>query len=184
MKSKNDLKIGDRVKVVSVPNSFITENIKIKVGMMGTVKDLTEAYVGIEFDKYIDGHHGNWKGKYGYCWWVEYECLEKIEEADTETKEERMDTDKEKEMVNHPSHYTSGKVECIDAIESATGDLTGIEAVCTANIIKYVWRWKLKNGIEDLEKASWYLNKLIEKKKDDKYKDEIRKSSIFKNNAL
>lgn len=87
------------------------------------------------------------------------------------------------EMINHPVHYTSGKVECIDAIESATCDLTGIEAVCTANIIKYVWRWKLKNGIEDLEKASWYLHKLIEKKKDDKYKDEIRKSSIFKNNA-
>lgn len=188
MKSKNDLKIGDRVKVVSVPNSFTTENIKIKVGMMGTVKDLTEAYVGIEFDKYIDGHHGNWKGKYGYCWWVEYECLEKIgekreeENTEEEIKEERTNTDKE--MINHPRHYTIGKVECIDAIESATCDLTGIEAVCTANIIKYVWRWKLKNGIEDLEKASWYLNKLIEKKKDDKYKDEIRKSSIFKNNAL
>lgn len=87
------------------------------------------------------------------------------------------------EMINHPVHYTAGKVECIDAIESATCDLTGIEAVCTANIIKYVWRWKLKNGVEDLEKASWYLQKLIEKKKDDKYKDEICKSSIFKNNA-
>lgn len=87
------------------------------------------------------------------------------------------------EMINHPVHYTHGKVECIDAIESATCDLTGIEAVCTANIIKYVWRWKLKNGVEDLEKASWYLNKLIEKKKDDKYKNEIRKSSIFENNA-
>ena len=77
-----------------------------------------------------------------------------------------MNTDKE--MVNHPSHYTSGKVECIDAIESATGDLTGIEAVCTANIIKYVWRWKLKNGVEDLEKASWYLHKLIEQAKGEK----------------
>lgn len=82
---------------------------------------------------------------------------------DTKAKAEKMNTDKE--MVNHPSHYTSGKVECIDAIESATGDLTGIEAVCTANIIKYVWRWKLKNGVEDLEKASWYLNKLIKEVK-------------------
>lgn len=182
MKSKNDLKIGDRVKVVSVPNSFITENIKIKVGMMGTVKGLTVITVGVEFDDYVSGHHGNWKGKYGYCWWVEYECLEKIDETNTETKAERMSTDKE--MINHPVHYTHGKIECIDAIESATCDLTGVEAVCTGNVIKYVWRWKLKNGIEDLEKASWYLNKLIEKKKDDKYKDEIRKSSIFKNNAL
>ena len=85
---------------------------------------------------------------------------------DTKAKVEKMNTDKE--MVNHPSHYTSGKVECIDAIESATCDLTGIEAVCTANIIKYVWRWKLKNGVEDLEKASWYLHKLIEQAKGEK----------------
>ncbi|MNJ52613.1 hypothetical protein D3C77_479580 [compost metagenome] len=64
--------------------------------------------------------------------------------------------------VNHPNHYTAGKVECIDAIEAATSDLKGIEAVCTANIIKYVWRWKRKNGLEDLKKAHWYLNKLIQ----------------------
>lgn len=86
-----------------------------------------------------------------------------MKEMDTKAKVEKMNIDKE--MVNHPLHYTSGKVECIDAIESATGDLTGIEAVCTANIIKYVWRWKLKNGVEDLEKASWYLNKLIKEVK-------------------
>jgi len=64
--------------------------------------------------------------------------------------------------VNHPSHYTSGKVECIDAIESATQGLESIEAVCTGNVIKYIWRWKQKNGIEDLKKAEWYLNRLIQ----------------------
>ena len=183
MKSKNDFKIGDRVKVISLPDSLETENSKIKIGMTGTVKNLVKHNIGIEFDDYVGGHNGGWAGKQGHCWYIEYYHLEKIGETDTkEAKEEKMNTDKE--MVNHPSHYTSGKVECIDAIESATGDLTGIEAVCTANVIKYVWRWKLKNGIEDLEKASWYLNKLIEKKKDDKYKNEIRKSSIFENNAL
>ena len=66
------------------------------------------------------------------------------------------------DLVNKPSHY-QGKVECIDAIEAAVEGLEGLEAVCTANVIKYVWRWKKKNGIEDLRKASWYLNKLIEK---------------------
>lgn len=64
--------------------------------------------------------------------------------------------------VNHPSHYTAGKVECIDAIEAATSGLEGIQAVCTGNVIKYVWRWKRKNGVEDLRKARWYLDKLIE----------------------
>ena len=42
--------------------------------------------------------------------------------------------------VNHPSHYTQGGIECIDALKAATVDLTGIEAVCTANAIKYLWR--------------------------------------------
>lgn len=64
------------------------------------------------------------------------------------------------EKVNHPPHYTAGKVECIDALESATYGLQGIEAVCTANAIKYLWRWKHKNGAEDLAKAKWYINKL------------------------
>ena len=50
-----------------------------------------------------------------------------------------------KDMVNHPPHY-EGKVECIDALESATAGLEGIEAVDTANAIKYLWRWKKKNG--------------------------------------
>ena len=64
------------------------------------------------------------------------------------------------EKVNHPSHYTAGKVECIDALEAATVGLQGIEAICTANAIKYLWRWKFKNGVEDLAKAKWYINKL------------------------
>lgn len=70
------------------------------------------------------------------------------------------------DAVNHPSHYTSGKIECIDALESATEGLTGIEAVCTANAIKYLWRWKRKNGVEDLKKAKWYIDKLIEKQEE------------------
>lgn len=71
----------------------------------------------------------------------------------------------ERDVVNHPSHYTNGKVECIDAIESATVGKTGIEAVCVANVIKYLWRYEDKNGLEDIKKAQWYLNKLIEVKK-------------------
>jgi hypothetical protein len=63
--------------------------------------------------------------------------------------------------VNHPSHYTQGSIECIDAIEESTKGLLGIAAVCVANVIKYIWRYKFKNGIEDLKKARWYLDKLI-----------------------
>lgn len=76
-----------------------------------------------------------------------------------------VSSDEEPDVVNHPSHYTNGKVECIDAIESATVGKTGIEAVCAANVIKYLWRYEDKNGLEDIKKAQWYLNKLIEVKK-------------------
>lgn len=72
--------------------------------------------------------------------------------------------------VNHPNHYTQGGVECIDALEAATVDLRGIEAVCTANAIKYLWRWKRKNGLEDLRKAKWYLSRLIQKVEKDEGK--------------
>ena len=66
----------------------------------------------------------------------------------------------EHDIVNNPSHY-QGKVECIDCIESATAGLKGIEAFCTGNAIKYLYRWKKKNGIEDLKKAKWYIDKII-----------------------
>lgn len=61
----------------------------------------------------------------------------------------------------NPPHYKQGGVECIDALAAATANLSGIEAVCTANAIKYLWRWKQKNGVEDLKKANWYVNRLI-----------------------
>ena len=67
----------------------------------------------------------------------------------------------ERDAVNHPSHYTAGGIECIEALKAATTRLTGIEAVCTANAIKYLWRWKDKNGAEDIRKAIWYCERLL-----------------------
>jgi hypothetical protein len=64
--------------------------------------------------------------------------------------------------INHPAHYTGEKIECIDAIEAATAGLLGIEAFCTGCAIKYLWRWKKKNGLEDLAKAQWYIERLRE----------------------
>ena len=65
------------------------------------------------------------------------------------------------DIVNQPAHYTAGGIECIDALEAATEGLQGQEAFCTANAIKYLWRWKRKNGAEDLKKARWYINRLL-----------------------
>lgn len=66
------------------------------------------------------------------------------------------------DMVNHPPHYISETgLEVIDVIEAFTFNLNGIEATDTGNVIKYICRWKEKNGIEDLKKAQWYINHLI-----------------------
>lgn len=76
-------------------------------------------------------------------------------------------------MVSHPAHYqaTNG-MEVIDVIEAFTADLQGIEATDTGNIIKYICRWKHKNGIQDLKKAMWYLQHLIE---------HVEKIQVFEN---
>lgn len=79
------------------------------------------------------------------------------------SKSQKMQQEKT-DNVNHPAHYTAGGIECIDALKAATVDLTGIEAVCTANAIKYLWRWKHKNGTEDLEKAKWYIDRLLDER--------------------
>ena len=70
--------------------------------------------------------------------------------------------------VEHPAHYTGGSIECIDAM----AETQGVEAVknfCICNAFKYLWRHGKKNGVEDVKKAAWYLNKFIEleEKKDE-----------------
>jgi len=65
--------------------------------------------------------------------------------------------------VNSPKHYNQSGVECIDAIRAATDDgLGGFEYYLQGNIMKYLWRYRYKNGVEDLKKAQWYLSELID----------------------
>lgn len=63
--------------------------------------------------------------------------------------------------VNHPSHYTSGGIECIEAIESSMGE-AAYKGFLKGNVLKYVWRYEQKKGAEDLRKAQWYLQRLID----------------------
>jgi predicted transcriptional regulator len=97
---------------------------------------------------------------------VNYEPLPVVEPP-VECSPVRLDNvikhlNKQKETVNSPAHYNSGYVECIDAIESM---LTKEEFIgfLRGNILKYQWRYKQKNGAEDLKKAQWYFDKLKEK---------------------
>lgn len=64
------------------------------------------------------------------------------------------------DVVNNPVHYNVGGIEAIEAIMAATNEQA--EGYLQGNIMKYIWRYRYKNGLEDLQKAQWYLNKLIE----------------------
>lgn len=64
------------------------------------------------------------------------------------------------DMINHPSHYTTGGIECIDAMIASQG-VEAVTAYCTCNAFKYIWRHKHKNGSEDLRKARWYITKAL-----------------------
>jgi len=78
----------------------------------------------------------------------------------TTTATQRCRSDPMPDATNHPAHYTASAVECIDAIRSA---LTAEEwrGFCKGNVIKYVWRERLKGGREDLKKARWYIDRML-----------------------
>lgn len=70
------------------------------------------------------------------------------------------------DQVNHPNHYTSGGIECIDAIRASMSP-DEFRGLLKGNVIKYVWRYRLKGKpVQDLEKAAWYLSRLIELEKE------------------
>ena len=89
------------------------------------------------------------------------ECINAWNEMNPLQDPNQTSTKPEVDNVNHPAHYTQGGIECIDALKAATCNLVGVEAFCTANAIKYLWRWKLKGGVESLKKAIFYIEHLI-----------------------
>lgn len=168
---------GNVLEIMPKPKFKIGEEVVIENGGIGVIEDLCECY-------------GKWRYKIkrpGFTTCTFEETLKPVgvcfkdgayleEQYAEQVKQEREPAMRNPEIpdvegfkkliddtvVNHPPHYTAGKIECIDALEAATTGLKGIEAVCTANAIKYLWRWKHKNGVQDLQKAQWYINKLIE----------------------
>lgn len=65
------------------------------------------------------------------------------------------------DVVNHPSHYETGKFQCIEVMIEALG-VEKVKDFCLCNAFKYIYRSQRKNGKEDIEKAQWYLDKYIE----------------------
>jgi hypothetical protein len=65
------------------------------------------------------------------------------------------------DVVNHPPHYESGKFECIDVMRETQGD-EAVQDFCICNAQKYIYRHRNKNGVEDIRKAKWYIDKYLE----------------------
>lgn len=76
------------------------------------------------------------------------------------------------DMVNHPTHYETGKFECIEVMVETQG-VEAVQDFCICNAFKYLYRHRRKNGKEDIEKAQWYINKYLELEE----KDELKRVS-------
>jgi len=78
--------------------------------------------------------------------------------------------------VNHPNHYTQGGIECIKAIEASMPP-SGFQDYCKGNVLKYIWRFREKNGLEDLKKARVYLDWMIESMEKELQSEENKKDT-------
>jgi len=78
-----------------------------------------------------------------------------------------------KDKIN-PQHYQRNGMECIDAIEAAVQNLSGAEAYATGTAIKYLWRWKEKGGLDDLKKAKWFIQRMVDHLEEIEYQEELQ----------
>ena len=138
----NKFKVGDKVKVVSLQQED-RGDCDVLVGAVGIVDEYLDAD---QYLKYVVEFTDNEQGNYIWSWG----------EDNLELFKETQDN------VNNPNHYTTTSIECIVAMEAMLSPEEFI-GYLRGNIFKYQWRYKQKNGVEDLKKAQWYQNKLLEK---------------------
>jgi hypothetical protein len=92
---------------------------------------------------------------------MNYEYMTEEEESIIDEMFEVINNDNKPDMVNHPSHYTQGGIECIEALEAMLGKDAFI-AYCRGTAVKYLWRTGHKwDDVEDLKKAAWYIDRAI-----------------------
>lgn len=160
--NKPRFKLGDKVLVKGIIREIIPTckasaplyGIRLEDGVV-IAQDETNLYFDVDLSDWIER-------KEQYAEQVKNEVPYEEVPKELHPAVEKFENLIDDTMVNHPPHYTAGKVECIDALEAATTGLQGIEAVCTANAIKYLWRQSRKNSIEDLKKCIWYVQYLID----------------------
>ena len=147
--------VSNMLDIIDNQSYCTLEDFKNLIGEEATYLDSRKGWddlVGLTIKKVKDGHR--------LCL-PEFSDLDDIKER-LLTKHHSGKYPYGTDPVTHPIHYQSNSgLEVIDVIKAFTEDLTGMEAVDTGNVLKYVCRWKKKNGLEDLKKAKWYLENLI-----------------------
>lgn len=99
--------------------------------------------------------------KYDGCNVESYIIAERRKVDDLQSRTNDVNLQQAFDTVQRPAHYNQSGIECIDAIAAAVKGKSGIEASLVGNVIKYLWRYELKNGVEDVRKAQWYLDRLV-----------------------
>lgn len=112
------------------------------------IKDVTDKVVIFSAERggAMNEQPKDWDGDYDPTWSQDYICDSLRQKPDP---------------VNHPSHYETGKFESIDVMVETQG-VEAVKSFCICNAFKYIYRHKFKNGVEDIRKAIWYLNKYVE----------------------
>ena len=133
---------------------------EIKVGDTVTHKSEGPDWVAVVDEIYTENGGWDWLAEVTYM--DGFDTIDEVIPLEDLELFHHNDYSSEEDNVNSPSHYGAGKIECIEYLEDF---LTNEEFIgyLRGNIGKYLHRWRYKNGLEDLKKAQWYLNKLIEK---------------------
>ena len=117
------------------------------------------AFGGEQQNNFLDEHCEDCR--FDECKAFDFPCNDCVHNIGKTNHFEPFSINCKSEEINHPDRYAGGKFECIDVML----DVFGTDAVkhfCILNAFKYIWRAEKKNGVEDIKKAVWYLNKFIE----------------------
>ena len=113
---------------------------------------------------YADGESGlKWRDD-GRCkrgFETPFDLVEEAPEYGSAAPDSQWAEKQSPDPVNRPAHYTAGGIECIDAIQAAVGP-EQFKGYLRGNVLKYLWRYEHKGGVESLRKAQWYLDRLIQ----------------------
>lgn len=152
-REKHEDEVEQLNKLLTLYEKRLDELIKEKKNLIEENENLKKAYDIL--DKTLDKSQ-----KACNKWYEKWVKMQSEQDGHTKLQEEKI-----ADNVNHPSHYT-GKYECIDVMQDVFGD-EATNDFCLCNAFKYIWRARKKNGLEDVKKAVWYLNKYIEEAEKD-----------------